>query len=134
MQFGMTPHNVAAYLFKSIPAEEASIRIGEILTDNDNFMSDLNSSLNEEELNYYKSGGDQSKQNVITNWINTAVNAFSKVWQTVTGSSRTNYYNNGVTPTISDGSTETGIFNYLLIGALVVGGVMIIKNKKKGKK
>jgi len=134
MQFGMTPHNVAAYLFKSIPAEEANIRIGEIVTDNDNFMSDLNSSLNEEELNYYKSGGGQSKQNVITNWINTAVNAFSKVWQTVTGSSRTNYYNNGVTPAISDGSTDTGIFNYLLIGALVVGGVMIIKNKKKDKK
>ena len=134
MQFGMTPQNVAAYMFKSIPSQEANIKIGEIVTNEDDLFDGLMSSLDQEELNYYRTGGNQTKQTVITSWINTAVNAFSKVWQTVTGKSSTSYYSNGVTPAISDGSSDTGIFNYILIGALVVGGMLIFKKKSDKKK
>ncbi len=131
MEFGRTPHNVAAYMFKNIPEQKAEIYIG----DADSFdYGSLSTDLLNEELERTQGSTTKSKSDTIQGWINTAINAFSNVWKTITGNRTTN---NPVTPTILDGSSsESNLMNYFLFGLLIVGGAVIIKKKKKkgGKK
>lgn len=131
MEFGRTPHNVAAYIFKNIPEEPEEIYIG----DSDSFdRGSLSTDLLNEEVERTGGSTTKSKSDTIQIWINTAINAFSKVWQTVTGNRTTN---NPVTPTILDGSSSSGnMMTYLVFGLVIVGGAFFLKSKKKkgGKK
>ena len=131
MEFGRTPHNVAAYMFKKIPEQTAEIYIGAA----DDFERDsLTNDLLKEELERTGGSTTKTKTDTIQSWITTAINAFSKVWQTVTGNRTTN---NPVTPTILDGSSSSGnMMTYLVFGLAIVGGAFFLKSKKKkgGKK
>ena len=135
MEFGRSPHNVAAYMFKRIPEERNEIYIGALDDDFDNdeiIKKLLTDEYDDEKETAKTTETKQSKSDTITSWIDTAINAFSKVWQTVTGSRTTN---NPVTPTVTDGSSSGSLLPYLVIGFAFVGGVLIFKNKgKKGGK
>lgn len=132
MEFGRTPHNVAAYMFKRIKEQKTEFKIGS----SDDFATDdiTNDLLSEElERTSKKDSSNKNKQDTITGWINTGINAFMNVWNTVTGGNRST--NNPVTPTIIDGSNSSNVLSYFLGGAILIGGVIILKKgKKKGGK
>lgn len=129
MEFGRTPHNVAAYMFKKIPYRKTELKIGSTEFSGDDITKDL---LNEElERTSAKDTSSKNKQETITGWINTGINAFMKVWNTVTGNRTTN--NNAVTPTIYDGGSGSSMLTYFIGGVFIVGGFMLLKNKKKKK-
>ena len=132
LQFGDTPQNVLSKMFKKIPAEIASInvagvaKLGEIYADPETAAA-LNS---DGTINTNTTSTTSNSANWQT-WINTAVENFLKVFRTVKGSS---YNNTPVTPVYSDVSTSSNLLNYVLFGALFVGGFLMIKKTKKNKK